>query len=148
MTAYFGNTTDPANTLNRTVTGMAQAINCVVKQPISIESPYLIVDADSIDLDNNYCQITEYGRSYFITNKEELPGHRVGLQCAVDPLESFKTQILACDCVCARNENEKQSLLMDESYVTSSQDTVWFKNFSGEYTRATNGGRRWILLMG
>lgn len=147
MTVYFGNTTDPANTINKTITGLAQAIDCSIKQPVSVESPYLIVYADRVDVTNNYCYIPDYGRYYFIT-VEELPGDRRGVQCVCDPLESFKAGILACDCVCARNENAKQSLLMDESYITSAQDTVWFKNFSAGYTRAVNNGRRWILLMG
>lgn len=146
VSVQLGSTSNPANTINKTYT-LDTAFSAELKQPCSIEHPVLILNttnALSTEITYNYAKITEFNRYYFCTIIASPQGYIV--DCTVDPLESFASAILATSCTIARNENENQSMIIDESYVTGAQDTVWFKNFSAGYTRASVTDRRFILL--
>lgn len=147
ITVQLGSTSDPANTINKTYT-LDTAFDAELKQPCSIENPVLILNTtrNSVptEITYNYAKITEFNRYYFCTITASPQGYIV--ECTVDPLESFASAILATPCTIARNENKDQSMIIDESYVTSAQDTVWFKNFSAGYTKANFMDRRFILI--
>lgn len=147
VSIQLGSTSDPANTINKTYT-LDTAFDAELKQPCSIEHPVLILNTSrntlAKEVTYNYAKITEFNRYYFCTITASPQGYVV--DCTVDPLESFATAILGTSCTIARNENENQSMIIDESYVTGAQDTVWFKNFSKGYTRASFSDRRFILL--
>lgn len=49
----FGTCNDASNVLNKTAT-LGTAKSCELKQPCSVESPYLIVDSGSISDTANY----------------------------------------------------------------------------------------------
>lgn len=147
VTVQLGSTSDPANTINKTYT-LDTAFDAELKQPCSIENPVLILNttrnALATEVTYNYAKITEFNRYYFCTLTASPQGYIV--ECTVDPLESFASSILGASCTIARNENEEQSMIIDESYVTGAQDTIWFKNFTKGYTRALASDRRFILL--
>ena len=142
LNVMFASINEPANVIGKTYT-LGEAITCQLKQPCSMEQPTLLLNSTQyIDGTTNYCYIQEYDRFYFCTIDTSPQGYVV--TCTCDPLESFKDEILALDCVIARNENEPQNMIIDESYVTGAQDKVWFKNFSKSYTRGS--GRRFVLI--
>lgn len=147
VTVQLGTTSDVANTINKTYT-LDTAFDAELKQPCSIENPILILNTSrntlAKEVTYNYAKITEFNRYYFCTVTASPQGYII--ECTVDPLESFANSILGLNCTIARNENEEQSMIIDESFVTGAKDTVWFKNFSAGYTRAQSSDRRFILI--
>ena len=59
----FGTCNDASNVLNKTAT-LGTAKSCELKQPCSVESPYIIVDSGSVSDTANYAQIEAFGRYY------------------------------------------------------------------------------------
>lgn len=167
---WIGQTTSPANVVNKTISGMTPGgtsgeFNCELKQPCDVTHPVFLIGADTesaIHKLDNYCYCQEFGRYYFCEITLSPQGYVVS--CTCDPLMSFKNSIVGANnsgglnCVIARNENEAQNMIMDNSYVTGAQDTVWFKNFESDsmtpwMTRAvdsdigeTDISRRYLLI--
>lgn len=131
VTVKFGTCTDAVNVISKSPTLSNTAITCVVKQPVSVSSPYFIVDKDSVNLTDNFCQCTEFGRFYWIKSVDELAGNRRGVQCEVDPLYSFATDIRKLDVYVARSESAKQSYLYDTELPTEAQMYVDYRKFTG-----------------
>lgn len=139
----FGTCNDASNVLNKTVS-LGTAKSCEIKQPCSVESPYIIVDSGSISDTANYAQIESFGRYYYITSVDELTGHRKGVSLVSDPLMSFKADIKKLTCNIARNENEKHSQIIDTGLCTLAKDEVVWLNFNKSYTRGSS--RRFVLI--
>ena len=83
MTFQFGTNSSANETLHKTVS-LGSDISCIVKDPIDILSPYLIVKDTEVKLTDNYAKCSDTNRYYFII-VEDLPGGRRGIQCTVDP---------------------------------------------------------------
>lgn len=95
----------------------------------------------------NYCYIPLFGRYYFINNITSVRNNIWRIDCEVDVLMSFRTQILNLDVIVSDSTNEGS-----EPYFTGNvwQTTVKTKtdiiNFSngllddGEYILITSGG--------
>lgn len=140
----FGTCNDASNVLDKTATLGETAISCELKQPCSVESPYIIVDSGSVSDTANYAQIEAFGRYYYITSVDELTGHRKGVSLVSDPLMSFKEDIKGLTCNIARNENEKHSQIIDTALCTLAKDEVVWLNFNKSYTRGSS--RRFVLV--
>ena len=97
----------------------------------------------------NYCYISEFGRYYFITDIVSVRTNLWRINCTVDVLMSFKTQILNLN-VTVSDVSSGES--PDETYMNGDQwqttvktktDIVSFSNGlldSGEYILITSGG--------
>lgn len=154
VSLWVGSTTSPANVVDKDidfVPGTSPEFDCELKQPCDVTHPVFILKADNESLISkldNYAYSRTFGRYYFAEISLTPQGYVVS--CTCDPLMSFKDSILALEAVIARNEEVKQNMIADNSYVTGAQDTVWFKNFpEGEHwmSRASDTGRRYILMV-
>lgn len=97
----------------------------------------------------NYCYISEFGRYYFITDIVSVRTDLWRINCTVDVLMSFKTQILNLDVTVS---DVSSGEFPDETYMNGEQwqttvktktDIVTFSNGlldSGEYILITSGG--------
>ena len=65
MTFQFGTNSSANETLHKTVS-LGSDISCIVKDPIDILSPYLIVKDTEVNLTDNYAKCTDTNRYYFI----------------------------------------------------------------------------------
>ena len=95
----------------------------------------------------NYCYISDFGRYYFITNITSVRTGIWRIDCSVDVLMSFKTQILNLDVIVSDD-----SLPDAECYYSGEQwktlvktktDVINFPNGlldDGEYILITSGG--------
>lgn len=131
VTVKFGTCTDAVNVLSKSPSFGNSSVSCIVKEPVSISSPYFIVDKDSVNLTDNFCQCSDFGRYYWIRSVVELPGNRRGVQCEVDPLYSFEADIKKLDVYVARSESAKQSYLYDTELPTEAQMYVDYRKFTG-----------------
>ena len=71
---------------------------------LDIERPTFVVNYSAALLPCNYLYASEYNRFYFakLTTK---PGNEAIIECVSDPLMSFRSAILNCDCMAMRAES-------------------------------------------
>ena len=135
------------NIINKNITEKDTA-TCVIKGPLSVENPVIILDYDSDLQDINYIKISEFSRCYYITDIVNLTGHRYQITCKSDVLESFKNSILGLTAVIEKQENALLANMYynDGSFISSEKEFIYTKNFpqgfldDGEFILITAGG--------
>ena len=140
------------NIINKNISVIDTA-SCVIKGPISVENPVIILDYDSDLQDINYIRISEFERSYYITDIVNLTGHRYQITCKSDVLESFKDAILGLSVIVNKQQGYASSnmYLDDGSFVVENKEFNQVINFpsgfndTGEYILITAGGGGGII---
>ena len=148
MTFQFGTNSSANETIHKTVS-LGSDISCIVKDPIDILSPYLIVKDTEVNLTDNYAKCSDTNRYYFII-VEDLPGGRRGIQCTVDPLMSFVAGIDALEVNVERYEGATESDIYDSGVCLTARNEVIIESFGGtnEFVKASgNNGRTYILTV-
>lgn len=85
-----------------------------LKDNCSIIDPIFLVEADLADLKNaNYCSVLTFGRSYFINDIISIRNGLVEIDCHVDVLSSFATEIKANKGIVFRQEESWNLYLND-----------------------------------
>lgn len=146
MTMQFGTNTSSNETLHKT-TSLGSEISCIVKDPIDVITPYVVVKSTDINLTDNYAYCKEYDRFYFIVINE-LPGGRCGVQCTVDPLMSFASGIDELEVNVERYEGSAESDIYDTGVCQIARNEVIIEKFVGtnEFVKATNNNDRCYIL--
>lgn len=146
MTLQFGTNTSSNETLHKTI-NLGAEVSCIVKDPIDVITPYVVVKSTDINLSDNYAYCTEYDRFYFIVINE-LPGGRCGVQCTVDPLMSFVSDIDALEVNVERYEGSTESDIYDNGVCQTARNEVIIEKFGGtnEFVKATNNNDRCYIL--
>lgn len=145
MTFQFGTNSSANECIHKTVS-LGSDISCIVKDPIDVISPYLIVKASEVNLTDNYAKSTDTGRYYFIV-VEDLPGGRRGIQCTVDPLMSFAAGIDALEVNVERYEGATESDIYDTGVCQTARNEVIIESFSGgDFAKAADNNARTYIL--
>lgn len=146
MTFQFGTNSSANETLHKTVS-LGSDISCIVKDPIDILSPYLIVKDTEVNLTDNYAKCSDTNRYYFI-EVEDLPGGRRGIQCTVDPLMSFAAGIDALEVNVERYEGSSESDIYDSGVCLIARNEVIIESFGGtnEFVKASSNNDRTYIL--
>lgn len=145
MTFQFGTNSSANECIHKTVS-LGSDISCLVKDPIDVISPYLIVKASEVNLTDNYAKSTDTGRYYFIV-VEDLPGGRRGIQCTVDPLMSFAAGIDALEVNVERYEGATESDIFDTGVCQTARNEVVIESFSGgDFAKAADNNARTYIL--
>jgi hypothetical protein len=132
------------NTINKNISSIS-CVNCILKDPVDIEKPRIILDTFNYS-NVNYVYIPEFNRSYFITDITNLTGGRVELALDVDVLESFKSSILSLSAIIEKQQNTGNKYFNDGSFNVLASEFVQSYNFpegfsdSGEFILITCGG--------
>lgn len=96
----FYQTGDNPKIMNKTLTLIASQVDCDIKEPTSVDNPYLFTTGDLSHV--NYAYIEKFGRYYWVYPEAGF-GITTRYRLESDPLMSFKAAILACPAVIARN---------------------------------------------
>ena len=96
----FYRTGDNPKKFNKTLQLIASQVDCDIKEPTSIDSPYLFTTGDLANV--NYAYIAHFGRYYWVY-PETGYGMTTRYRLESDPLMSFGAAILASPAVIARN---------------------------------------------
>ena len=146
MTFQFGTNSSANECLHKTVS-LGSDISCIVKDPIDILSPYLIVKDTEVNLTDNYAKCSDTNRYYFI-EVEDLPGGRRGIQCTVDPLMSFSAGIDALEVNVERYEGASESDIYDSGVCLTARNEVIIESFGGtnEFVKASSNNDRTYIL--
>lgn len=135
-----------------------QAINKTISSPTtltgslrgesSVISPSFLIE-HSNPSGFNYCYISDFGRYYFITNITSVRTGIWRIDCAVDVLMSFKTEILNLDVIVSDlsiGESPASVYYSGEQWQTTVKTITDVINFpsglldDGEYILITSGG--------
>ena len=146
MTIQFGTNTSANEVIHKTIS-IGSDISCVIKEPLDIVNPYVIVNSTDVALSDNYAYISEYDRYYFII-VEELPGGRRGVQCTVDPLMSFASDIDEREVNVERYEGSSESDIYDNGVCQIARNEVVIETFGGtnEFVKASGNSDRCYIL--
>lgn len=97
----------------------------------------------------NYCYISDFGRYYFITNITAIRTGIWKIDCGVDVLMSFKTEILNLDVIVSDlsiGESPTETYMQGGQWATTVKNKTDIINFpyglldDGEYILITSGG--------
>ena len=133
-----------------------QAINKVISSELaltgslrgesSIINPSFLIEASNPS-GYNYCYIPSFGRYYFITNITSVRTDIWRIDCSVDVLMSFKTQILNLDVIVSNDSlPDAECYYSGEQWQTLVKTKTDVINFpsglldDGEYILITSGG--------
>lgn len=145
MQIQFGTNTSANEAIHKNVS-LNDAVECVVKDPINVITPYVVVKSSDINLSDNYAYCEEYDRYYFIVINE-LPGGRCGVQCTVDPLMSFADDIDAREVNIERYEGATESDIYDNGVCQTARNEVVIETFSGgDFAKASDNNARTYIL--
>ena len=140
------------NIINKSIIDV-ESITAVIKGPISVETPVLLLQYDSSLQNINYFRIPEFDRCYYITDVVDLTGGRYQITGKSDVLESFKNAILGLTAIVDKQQGTGLSniYLDDGSFVVENKEFNSVINYpngfnsSGEYILITAGGGGGII---
>ena len=105
--------TSPRNKIGKTLTQVS-VLNGNFRAECDVMNPSVTVEYSNLDF--NYVQISDFGnRYYFVDSIEVIRNGIIKINCSVDVLESFKADILASDCIVAKNANRFNLYLNDNT---------------------------------
>ena len=100
------------------------AVEAYLKDDTSIIDPVFIIEADLAAISEvNYLTVDAFRRSYFVLNMISLTNNLVELNCHVDVLSSFASEIKANKGIVYRQENE-WNLYLNDGVIQAYQNPI------------------------
>lgn len=133
MTLTFYNCTDDPRTLHKTLgTSTHTVTTAVLYDSCSVLQPNFLLDYDSDIVASNYVVAGSDlgGRQYFINDVTLVPGGKCVVNCAVDVLGTYATEIDAMKCNIVRQANNRNAMLPDSKMQKTVQTYTYNKWFS------------------
>lgn len=154
-TITFYQITDDGKVLNKDISDAKKlgAVTAKIKSNCSILSPSIVMKYDATYVAANYCHIdAPYNRYYFVSPPVLAPGNRMIFACTVDPLMSFRDQILAMNVYVSRKEKQSTdnyAYLADSTLPCTCGNILHTAKFSGSpFVNPEGAGeRRYILTV-
>lgn len=131
----FYRTGDNPKVFNKTLQLIATQVDCNIKEPTSVDSPYLFTTGDLAHV--NYAYIAQFGRYYWVY-PETGYGMTTKYKLESDPLMSFKNSILACPAVIARNPWHFDLYVPDPKLPIEARTASGIIKFTGSHFSGTN----------
>ena len=137
--------TSERQAINKTI-GSGLTLTGSLRGESSVISPSFLIE-NTNPSGYNYCYIAEFGRYYFITDITSVRTNIWRIDCAVDVLMSFKTQILNLDVIVSDDSlPDAECYYSGEQWQTLVKTKTDVINFpsgllsDGEYILITSGG--------
>lgn len=124
MNISIGTTSDDARTLNKTYS-FSKTVQATVKYPCNILTPSFVIEYDASVLSCNY--VSAWNRLYFINPDggfTVLTGHRLQIDCIVDALTTWQSDIKALKTLVSRQENAGLTTIPDSNVVIKNYDII------------------------
>lgn len=136
---------DERNKLFKTLTNNI-TLSGSLRGESSVVNPSFIVETGNPS-QYNYCFIPDFNRYYFITNMTSIRTNLWRIDCNVDVLMSFQTQISNLDLIVENNTDANIETYINgemwQTLVKTKTDVISFPDGlleSGEYILITSGG--------
>lgn len=112
----------PRNKINKTLVQVAE-LTGHFRDNCNVMNPSITIEYSGTDF--NYMKISEFGdRYYFIDSIEVVRNEIITVNGSVDVLESFKSDILASDCIVSKNAN-RFNLYLNDNTLRAYQDAYY-----------------------
>lgn len=118
----------PKNAINKSISEVASLVG-VLKQECSITAPVILYNGDYVAF--NYAFIPAFGRYYFLTDMVSVRNGLWELHFSVDPLFSFRTEILSNSCILERQQYLYNMYIQDQQIPLQEDDFVTTSRLSG-----------------
>lgn len=129
FTVKLQNNASEKNRVSKTVTDIL-SLSGTLKNDTSIIDPVIVFNCDLSDVVNaNYMTISEFGRSYFITNIRSIRAGLVEISAHVDVLSTYATQIKSNTAIIRKNESKWNLYLNDGTFKVYQNPVVLTKPF-------------------
>lgn len=92
MEVEFYNTTDNANTINKTLQPI-KTVNIIFRQAVNESTPFIIMSKDNLT-GSNYVHIPTFNRYYFISSVDNYTANLVRINLTCDLLMTYKDDII------------------------------------------------------
>ena len=128
------------NTVNKELS-KETVLDIVLKDDTIIENPVIMLrKTETVETslhDFNYCYIPRFDRYYYIESRESLNATTWRLQCRVDVLMSFKTEIKKLHAIIERSSKWFNTYIPDDSYSVENDTRVQTVTFPSGFTTDT-----------
>ena len=147
MTINLYTTNDDPKVLTKALTLIAGNVVCKPYEPCSVLAPRVKIRYVSTYISANYMYIPEWGRYYFLSPPNLLPGEQMELTGSVDPLMSWAQSLLNIDCTVVRSESAGINYMQDNKLpVDPSQSFVQGILFQNAPFAPTIESDTWFVL--
>lgn len=132
LTLRLYNTSSPSNKINKNLTLKGSLLINLKNRPKDFNE--LDIDytgnTGSVALDFNYAYLLEYNLYFFVKMLPSNIGinHNI-LHLELDPLMTYKSQILGLKCITERNTNKYNTYLVDENQKIESMTKQFYHTF-------------------
>lgn len=137
MTITVSKCADEVEKLNKTLTSETNRACELVNADILF--PVLKMEANNLDF--NYVEIprfnydTNKSRFYWVSKYEAIAGGHILVYCEIDPLMTYKNELLELNVIVNRNRDFPNSRIIDKKIVPFGNSKYSSKTFGGTYCR-------------
>lgn len=129
--------------LDKSITKINENVSVILKDDTTVVSPTLIT-SQNIAHNFNYIYISDFNRYYFVTNIT-YSQQRFYIECTVDPLMSFNSDIKALEVIANRSSSRFNVYQPDPSVSFLQKSVIATQKFPYGFTGqslilAVNGG--------
>ena len=135
------------NLLNRSMTSVKTISALETTGNYDISAPDLLVERDDTIIGFDYAYIEAFGRYYFLNSLEVINGNQFMLHLVVDPLMSFRSQILNSQCIAKRSTSNINPEIEDNHVVFKATPKRINRKMSIGFSPSSSGGC-YILTLG
>ena len=118
------------NVLDKTLSSVA-SVSGSLRNESDVMTPTIIIQGDYFNA--NYCFISDWGRYYYIENIRSIRNNIIEIDCRIDTLKTYASQIRACTGIVKKQQNDYNLYINDGSFMTYANDKVFTKGFSGSF---------------
>ena len=131
VTGYLN--TSPPNKLGKSITQTA-VYNGTLRGECSVMTPVITLQANNLAESTNYFYIAEFNRYYYVQDQTYNVNGLVVVHLVVDPLMSYKNQILNLTGVIERQEKIYDMYLQDPIFRADQQTHTQFMDFESGFS--------------
>lgn len=125
------NTADAANVIGKKMQLVAD-LTGAFRAEVDIVNPVVTIEKASA-IGFNYVYIADFGRYYFVDEVRAVRNNILELHLSCDPLESFRTEILAHEAIIDKQEKVWNLYLNDDSLKSYQYPLIWQKKFPNAF---------------
>lgn len=118
----------------------------VLKDKTSVTDPVVIIKAAELP-DFNYFRIPQFGRSYFLMNLVSVTNNLWEIHGHCDVLSSFWADIAKCQCIIARSESNRNSLLVDTQLWVTARSRYGFIKSTQQPLTGNSATKRFVMIL-
>lgn len=135
----------PQNAATKEVTNKG-TITGVLKDKTSVTDPVVIIQTANLP-DFNYFRIPDFGRSYFLMNVVSVAKNLWEIHGHCDVLSSFWADIAKCQCIIARSESNRNTLLIDTELWVTARSRYGFAKSTQQPLIGNNATKRFVIIL-